>query len=155
MGKNMKKRRALPAGGGSFTINLFGPGMTALHKVGLAGLWMTLKALERDTIGKAQIEKVGGSWKCTETSVTLAWVGNPNNFFKVLFEKSFKIDKNGLIWFPALGEPMNNPQHGVVLQEAILGSFLQHGKTRRADKAAEPHGTLSVEIDGKPLVFRF
>jgi hypothetical protein len=26
------------------TINLFGPGMTVLHKAGLAGLWMTLAA---------------------------------------------------------------------------------------------------------------
>ncbi len=42
------------------TINLFGPGMTALHKVGLAGLWMTLKALEKENGGKPGLDGVQG-----------------------------------------------------------------------------------------------
>ena len=132
---------------------LFAPGMTALHKAGLAGLWMTLKALERENNGRAKLGN--GSWDCSETSVTLRWEGEPEGFFKPLFKDSFKIDKNGLIWFPGLGEPKNNPQHAVVLQEAILGSFLQHGNTRKADKSSEPHGAISVEINEAPLVLRF
>jgi CRISPR-associated protein Cas8a1/Csx13 len=135
------------------TINLFGPGMTALHKAGLAGLWMTLKALEKENQGKASLK--GGSWERTPTSVTLRWKDMPGAFFKELFECSFKIDRNGLIWFPALGEPMNNPQHAVILQEAILGSFLQHGQTRKSDKSSDPGGNISIELDEGLLPLKF
>lgn len=124
----------------SITIELFGPGMTALHKVGLAGLWMTLKALERDEAAMGRLRETGGSWDCTETSVTLRWDGNPEPSFKALFEESFKIDTNGLFWFPALGNPLQHAQHAVVLQEAVLGSFLQHGQRRKADEAQKPQG---------------
>jgi len=138
-----------------FTINLFGPGMTALHKVGLAGLWMTLEAFERDPSIIEQFKKTGGSWQRTEASVTLKWTKEPIGFFETLFKESFKIDKNGLFWFPALGQPLTRPQHAVVLQEAILGTLLQHGQTRSADKSADPKGQISLEIDGVPLVFKF
>lgn len=37
----------------------------------------------------------------------------------------------------------------------MLGSFLQHGKTRKADEAAKPQGQLTVEVDEVPLIIRF
>jgi CRISPR-associated protein Cas8a1/Csx13 len=135
------------------TISLFGPGNTAFHRAGVAGLWMTLKALEAENRGKAALD--GGSWVRHRTSVTLRWTGDARKFFNGLIRSSFKLDKSRLIWFPALGAPMSRPQHAVVLQEAILNSILQHGKTRKADKAAEPGGSISVDIDGVsvPLIF--
>jgi len=137
---------------GQMSIDLFGPGMTPLHKAGLAGLWMTLEALEKDG-SKASL--ANGSWRRDATCVTLSWSGNPKTFFDALFRESFKIDSNGLIWFPALGEPMDNPHHAVVLQEAILGSFLQHGRTRESDRSADPQGNISVDGDEAcvPLLF--
>lgn len=155
MGEKVRKVESKEIGSGSVAINLFGPGMTSLHKVGLAGLWMTLKAIEDDEEAMRRLRKAGGSWERTETSVTLHWDGKPDLFFKQLFEESFKIDKNGLLWFAALGEPANHPQHAVVLQETVLGSFLQHGQTRKADKAQEPRGNISVRVDESPLVLRF
>lgn len=155
MGKKVKRSRPVESAGGEITINLFGPGMTALHKVGLGGLWMTLEALERESGGQPGLPGIDGSWERTDTSVTLRWDGEAEVFFKALFERSFKIDKNGLIWFPALGDPMNNPHHAVILQEAMLGTFLQHGRTRKSDKAAEPKGSLMVTFDDTPLVIRF
>ena len=155
VGETMKQTPSPKSSRGSLTINLFGPGMTALHKVGLAGLWMTLKALEKNEHAKTQLQKLGGSWDCTPTSVSLSWDGTPEPFFKALFEESFKIDKNGLLWFPALGTPTDRPQHAVVLQEAMLGSFLQHGQTRKADKSQDPQGKVSVEVDETPLILRY
>jgi CRISPR-associated protein Cas8a1/Csx13 len=137
------------------SIHLFGPGMTTLHKVGLAGLWMTLKALEDDADAMARLRQAGGAWERHETSVIVRWEGNPTQFFKVLFHEAFKIDTHGLLWFPALGTPSANPEHAVVLQEAILGSFLQHGRTRMADPSQKPQGTLPVQPDEVPLVLRF
>lgn len=155
MGKIVKKATPAETSSGSLTIKLFGPGMTALHKVGLAGLWMTLRALEKDEQAKERLEEAGGSWDRTATSVSLRWDGAPEPFFQVLFEESFKIDKNGLFWFPALGSPTDHLQHAVILQEAILGSFLQHGQTRKADKSQDSQGKVSVEIGEAPLIVQF
>jgi CRISPR-associated protein Cas8a1/Csx13 len=131
-------------------IDLFAPGMTALHRVGLAGLWMTLKKFERD-----QIHILGGNWVLTPQSVSLRWDRGPSKFFKSLFEKSFRVDKNGIIWFAALGRPMDQPQSSVLRHRAILGTFLQHGKTRKSDSSTKPTGALSVEIDGVTLPIKY
>jgi CRISPR-associated protein Cas8a1/Csx13 len=137
----------------SMTISLFGPGMTAIHKAGVAGLWMTLRSLERDQHAKQRLLDAGGFWDLSNTEVSLHWKGK--GFFKALFQESFKIDKNGLLWFPALGVPTDHPQHSVVLQEALLGSFLQHGRTRKSDSAQTPKGAVTVEIDEIPLILKF
>ncbi len=152
MGKTMTK---LKDTGGLLTVNLFGPGMTALHKVGLAGLWMTLRALEQERDHKAELPEPGGSWERTATTVTLRWDTDAAGFFKKLFEESFRIDKNGLVWFPGLGEPMNNPQHAAILQEALLGTFLQHGRTRKSDPGKKPGGAVAFEIDGVSTPLKF
>lgn len=110
-------------------IDLFAPGMTGLHRAGLAGLWMTLKRFENDNV-----RLKGGSWVLTNRSVRLRWDGEPEPFFDSLFKESFKIDKNGLLWFAAFGDPMDNPASSLTLHNAILGSFLQHGQTRKTQK---------------------
>ncbi len=159
MGGSVGKKRAIEkkseTTGSSLTINLFGPGMTALHKVGLAGLWMTLEAFEGDQQAMDRLHNTGGSWERNDTSVTLNWNGASDPFFKALFKESFKLDNNGLLWFPALGEPMDHPQHAVILQEAILGSFLQHGQTRKTDPSQNPQGLISIDVDEVPLRLRF
>lgn len=58
VGKKVKEGKHTEANGSPITINLFGPGMTALHKVGLAGLWMTLEALEGDPYALDACEKL-------------------------------------------------------------------------------------------------
>jgi CRISPR-associated protein Cas8a1/Csx13 len=155
MAGNMRRVGKAKGHQGELSIHLFGPGMTTLHKVGLAGLWMTLQALEDDVDAVARLRQVGGAWERHETSITVRWDGDPTLFFKALFNEAFKIDTHGLLWFPALGTPMDNPDHAVVLQEAILGSFLQHGRTRMADAAQKPQGTVAVQPDEVPLVLTF
>ena len=39
---------------GELRVHLTAPGMAALHRVGVAGLWMTLEALEKDAAALAQ-----------------------------------------------------------------------------------------------------
>ena len=55
----------------TLTISLFQPGMTVLHRVGLAGLHMALDSLKRDGP-----ELPGATWSLTERSVTLSWTGS-------------------------------------------------------------------------------
>lgn len=131
-------------------MDLFSPGMTALHRAGLAGLWMTLKQFER---GDARLP--GGSWELTARTVTLRWeAGKTQAFFEALFKRSFRIDKRSMIWLTALGDPDDHLQSAVVLNEALLGTFLQQGLTRKADPARQPTGTASVEIEPFTVEFR-
>jgi CRISPR-associated protein Cas8a1/Csx13 len=132
-------------------MDLFAPGMTALHRAGLAGLWMTLKQF-----GRNGVHLTGGWWELTPRIVTLHWeVGKTQIFFKSLFERSFRIHRRGVIWFAALGDPADHFQSAVVLNEALLASFLQHGKTRKADPLMKRTGAASVEIDDVPVTVQF
>lgn len=128
-------------------MDLFSPGMTALHRAGLAGLWMTLKQFERDDVRLS-----GGSWELTAWSVALRWeAGRTQAFLESLFKRSFRIDKRGLIWLAALGPPDDHFQSAVVLNEALLGTFLQHPQHRKADSTSRPTGAASLEIDDAPF----
>ncbi len=152
--KRVENKTPADSLGGTLTISLFSPGMTVFHKVGLAGLWMTLEALEDKSNSGSNFPDGSGSWERTQYSVTLRWNRAPDVFFKTLFEKSFRIDKNGLFWFPALGDPVDNPS-AVTLQEAVLGSFLQHGRTRKSDPSQKPGGNLSFTVDDSTFVMQF
>ena len=102
------------------------------------------------------MRSAGGSWERTKTTVQFqCYTAETSTFFDTLIAESFKIDRNGLIHFAGLGEPTQNLQHAAILQGALLGSFLQHGRTRKADKAAEPKGNLLVEIDEQNLPLRY
>src|SRR6185503_5410784 len=75
------------------TIKLNAPGMTSLHKAGLAGLYRTLLVFEETG---QRIE--GLEWKLEPTQITLDWLAaKPAAAFERLIKLSFKLDKNGLI----------------------------------------------------------
>ena len=139
------------ATGGSLTVDLFAPGMTALHRVGLAGLAMTLQALESDPT--AESLRALGVWTVGERTVTLAWPGDGKAFLAALIAASFRLTERGLIWFPALGQPLDHPGQAVELHNAVLGTFLQHPRTRKS--AGGKPLSLSVETDGEFQVVRF
>jgi CRISPR-associated protein Cas8a1/Csx13 len=118
------------------------PGMTALHKAGLAGLWLTLEHFERHGIA------LPGDWERSPTGLVLRWgEEGPGPFFQELIKESFRIDSNGLIWFPPLGEPTDHPGSAILLQEALLSTFLQHGRTRDADPSNRRGGSITVQMD--------
>ena len=133
-------------------IRLNGPGMTALHKVGLAGLYMTLRALEDENGGEPRLK--GGSWERQSDRVRLEWEDS-DVFFPELFRRSFRIDEQGLFWFPAMGAPLNHPQLGFTRHQALLATFLQHGQTRKAESAAKKSGNLTITFDSVSYSFVF
>jgi CRISPR-associated protein Cas8a1/Csx13 len=135
--------------GRPFVMSLSAPGMTALHRAGLAGLWMTLDALDKEGIKLA-----GGSWLLSDHEVTM-YLDGPGSFFGALIRESFKIDKDGLIWFPALGRPDSHPESSVLLNECLLGTFLQHGRSRKSDPANKPAGVKVSTIDETERPLRY
>lgn len=135
-------------------VSLSDPGMTALHKVGLAGLWMTLRAFERDRELMRTLP-AGTGWRLARAGVTLVLGPTPKDLFDWLIASAFRLDKAGFIWFPALGRPADNIQQAVVRQSAMLGTFLQHGLTRKADPSMSPGGSVNTVVDDLPHVLEY
>ncbi len=143
-----------------------------MHRAGVAGLWMTLDAFDGDAAKLADpIREVGGSWTREAQGVVLRWSGDPALFFRELIATSFRLDERGLVYFPALGRPSDHLGQATVLQRALIGTYLQHGKTRGAgseqvvtrgdEDAAEPplryrplswyaHQRAAADEKGKP-----
>jgi CRISPR-associated protein Cas8a1/Csx13 len=150
MGKE-KKAAVIPE---QVTVALSDPGMTVLHKVGLAGLWMTLKAFEQDKVLMRTLP-AGTGWRLERTGVTLVCGPTPKDLFDWLIASAFRLDKDGFFWFPALGRPADNVQQAVVRQSAMLGTFLQHGLTRKADPSMSPGGSVNTVVDDLPHVMEY
>jgi CRISPR-associated protein Cas8a1/Csx13 len=130
-------------------LDLFAPGMTLLHKAGLAGLWMTLNRFE-----ERRLQLEAGSWKLADRSIELHWTDRAA-FFESLFTNSFKLTAGGLIWLTALGDPADNLQQAVLVHNALLGSFLQHGQTRKADPSSRRTGAASFDLGDETHAVHF
>jgi CRISPR-associated protein Cas8a1/Csx13 len=125
-------------------LKLNAPGMTSLHKAGLAGLYMTLKAFDKN-----DVEIEGLSWKLEEKQITLHWSDEtPKNAFEKLVKKSFFIDDKGFIRLYGLeaNREMTLEQRHLLYQ-SLLNSFLQFGPHRPTENKT----VLKYEIDDKVI----
>lgn len=103
-------------------LRLNAPGMTALHKAGLAGLYMTLQAFDEkeQTIDGLQ-------WQLDSQQVLLRWTDKtPKPAFEKLIKKSFWIDEQG--FFRLAGLPIDDAdiEKKYHLYEALNNSFFTH-----------------------------
>ncbi|GIW04720.1 MAG: hypothetical protein KatS3mg059_1340 [Thermomicrobiales bacterium] len=146
----MSRGRARSDDPGEMTIELFAPGMTPLHRVGLAGLAMTLEALKQDP--EAERLREMGEWDITDRGVHLRWKGSGEEFLRRLLQTGLRITEEGLIWFPALGHPLDAPGQAVALHNALLSTFLQHAQSRKTEKQTK---AITLEVDEQPLVLTY
>jgi len=124
--------------------------MTTLHRAGLAGLCMTLHALDPGDFAEK------GSWEFASDAITFHWKKTAQDLFQPLIEVSFGIDPQGLITFKA------HEKHGMAdlkkffLNSAIKETFLQHprvGKTEKNVKiVALPFEDTEVTYSYKKLI---
>lgn len=136
--------------GGHLCVDLWAPGMTILHRAGLGGLWMTLEQIEKDCKQRNQLQ-LYGSWTKDARSVTFEWQeGEHERFFNTLFELAYPIH-NGLICFCAYGDPYAQIEHTLMVHEVMLQTFLQHPKSRKAEKKSQ----LTLDVDGVPQSFKY
>jgi CRISPR-associated protein Cas8a1/Csx13 len=128
------------------TLRLNAPGMTSLHKAGLAGLYMTLRAFE-----ETNQDVEGLAWELGATHVSLEWNDeNLKSTFEELVSKSFWVD-NGFIRLKGLeiSRPPDEDQKQQ-LYTALLNSFLQFGPHRPTDTKR----TLTYDVDDHPIWIR-
>ena len=127
------------------TLQLFAPGMTHQHRVGLAGLYMTLQALDRN--GET-IENL--SWDLEPTAVHLQWEGIPKEPFDALFKKAFGIDDQGLVNFYAHQGTFNTPNKAHI-HNAFVSTYLQQNQHKKTGTEK----TISYETDTSPIFFKY
>lgn len=124
-------------------LKLNTPGMTSLHKAGLAGLYMTLRAFEE----KGETIK-GLQWELEPTQVKLTWLDDkPKAAFEELVAKSFWLD-SGFIRMAGLEisrPPTMEQKHHLYM--ALLNSFLQFGPHRPTSNKQN----INYEVDSKPF----
>jgi len=131
-------------------LHLGHPGLTLLHRAGLAGLWMTLKQLEQEI----PPEKRPGSlsWELTPRQVQLSWQGNDFEVIDWLLKESFQLD-NGLIALRGIDSKSMRKDSQVVIHQGILGTFLQHAKTRKV--IGEQTQSLEIDEDHPPVIIKY
>lgn len=132
------------------TIRLFDPGMNQLHRVGLAGLYMSLKHFDRDgkTFGKLKW-KAGSdyvSFSCDESAT--------KESFQQFFQESFRISNEGLIDFAGHRDHPMGDIVRVFVSEAVRKTYLQHNKQNRIPKGTA-NRTLSISLEDQNVLLSF
>lgn len=129
-------------------LDLFEPGMTPIHRAGVGGLALSLRALEEAG------ESVDGLvWEVADTSVVLRFAENDAEALVRLVERCMWCDESGLITFRAFEAlPTYRQEMRAQLNEALLGTLLQHNKVLRPDGAKKKKRVVSVE-EGQEVLF--
>lgn len=124
-------------------LRLNAPGMTSLHKAGLAGLYMTLQAFE-----EANQNINGLTWTREAAAVVLDWDDDHlRSAFEDFIDRSFWVD-DGFVRLKGLeisGPPNIDKKHQLYV--ALLNSFLQFGPHRPTDTKR----TLAYDVNDRLL----
>jgi CRISPR-associated protein Cas8a1/Csx13 len=129
-------------------LDLSDPGFTLLHRAGLAGLWMTLKQLEKENV--TPIGKL--KWELNHRHVGLSWEGQDLEVLNWILQESFQL-KDGLISFRGLDSKSMRLESQVIVHQGILGTFLQHTSTHKAEGAQTKN--FQVEEDKPPVIVTY
>ncbi len=132
-------------------ISLSDPGMTMLHRAGVAGLYMTLKALAK-RYPTLKSRPGNFKWVLTKNSISLYWKGNDYEALDWLFTESFQISNDGLISLTGLPSLSWGSQLAIHL--GIKNTFVQHNQFFRSAGDATEYLTiddLEVAIEYKKV----
>jgi CRISPR-associated protein Cas8a1/Csx13 len=131
-------------------VDLNAPGMTALHRAGAAGLYMTVNALE----ARGARPEGWEGWETTKQRVTLRWRGSAEVFFDALVKASFGFDKkDGLIDLAAIDRAKASDASRWIVHEGILGTFCQFGPNNGLGEARVL--VLPVDEGQRPVHFTY
>ncbi|MBD1847875.1 type I-MYXAN CRISPR-associated Cas8a1/Cmx1 [Cyanobacteria bacterium FACHB-63] len=131
-------------------LNLNDRSMTWLHNAGLAGLWMTLKQLEKKFPASSQ--RPGQlDWVLSSHTIDLSWSGCDLDALDWLLGQSFRISHKGLISLPGLDEQTLSIDSQVAIHQGITGTFLQHNKFYKSDEEK----SLNLKVGKKTVAVQY
>ena len=114
----------------SLTFDLADPQMTLMHRVGLAGLYMTLQQLDRQKVNHKYNPQIPLQWEFDKRSITLHWQGKDIDALTWLLQESFQLE-NGMICLRGLDAKKMPIQYLAIVHQGILGTLLQHNSTHK------------------------
>ncbi|NJK65043.1 MAG: type I-MYXAN CRISPR-associated Cas8a1/Cmx1, partial [Synechococcaceae cyanobacterium SM2_3_1] len=131
-------------------FHLGDPSLTLIHRAGLAGLWMTLKQLEQEI----PLDHRPGSlnWDLFARGIHLGWRGKDYEVIDWLLKESFQVE-DGLISLRGLDSHSMRKDSQVIVHQGILGTFLQHGKTRKA--TGDQTQALQFDQESPPIIVKY
>jgi hypothetical protein len=113
------------------SLSLDAADTTIMHRVGMTGLYMTLKRLEKQYSSSRQR---GGniSWSLTADTIELFWEGNDFVALSWLIQESFQLDDTGLIHLAGLDNNTIDLSQKIHIHEGMCAVFLRHNKFYQA-----------------------
>lgn len=126
-------------------LSLSDPAMTMLHRAGVAGLYMTLKALV-NRYPTLKSRQGNFEWVLTNNSISLYWQENDYEALDWLFSESFQISDLGLI--SLLGLDSQTKETQLITHIGMSNTFLQHSSVLKFDSQASQFLIIDgLEID--------
>ncbi|WP_375453037.1 type I-MYXAN CRISPR-associated Cas8a1/Cmx1, partial [uncultured Nostoc sp.] len=115
------------------SLSLDAADTTIMHCVGMTGLYMTLKRLEKQYPSSRQR---GGhiSWSLTADTIELFWQGSDFVALSWLIKESFQLDDTGLIHLTGLDNDGIDLRQKIHIHEGICAVFLRLNKFYQAGK---------------------
>jgi CRISPR-associated protein Cas8a1/Csx13 len=133
-------------------FNLSHPHFTWLHNAGLAGLWMTLKQLDKEISGEMRPGNL--RWKLEKRRVKMEWEGKDYDVLHWLLNESFEI-YHGLISLRGINSRTMPIASQVILHQGILGTFLQHNQTHKSTGVVSRSFTLDEDEPEMIVTYKF
>lgn len=138
-------------------FDLGNPGYTLLHRAGLAGLWMTLKQLQREVPIDNRPQRFRWETDTDDLLVanrgfTLQWENNDLSVLDWFLKWSFQI-ADGLIYLKGLDSTHMSIESQVIIHKGILGTLLQHNKTHKATGTQTK--SFQLEDDKPPVLVKY
>ncbi|MEH1862086.1 MAG: type I-MYXAN CRISPR-associated Cas8a1/Cmx1 [Nostoc sp.] len=137
------------------SLSLHAADTTIMHRVGMTGLYMTLKRLERQYPSSCQR---GGhiSWSLTADTIELFWQGSDFIALSWLINESFQLDNRGLIHLVGLDNDRIDLRQKIHIHEGICAVFLRLNKFYQAGEIINTELTFEekqVEYQYKSLTW--
>lgn len=123
------------------SLSLDAADTTAMHRVGMTGLYMTLKRLEKQYPSSHQ-RGAYISWYLTADTIELFWEGSDFVALSWLIKESFKLDDTGLIHLAGLDNNAIDLSQKVHIHEGMCAVFLRHNQFYQAGKLVNTELTV-------------
>ncbi|MEH2430730.1 MAG: type I-MYXAN CRISPR-associated Cas8a1/Cmx1 [Nostoc sp.] len=132
------------------SLSLDAADTTIMHRLGMAGLYMTLKRLEKQYPSSHQR---GGkiSWLLTADTIKLFWQGSDFFALSWLIKESFQLNDTGLIHLTGLDNDGIDLRQKIHIHEGICAVFLRHNQFYQAGEIVN----TELKVEEKKVEYQY